>query len=241
MRRINLTTDLTTDKTSRVRTYGRSGVLALAVALASCLAACGGSSGSEVASLGTSTSSVGNSAAPAGSGQTGTTRGSGGNATKLLDEWATCMRSHGDANQADPTVDANKVIHITLAADVPGGYDGTSHGGQGNVGPGQYCRTYLSAAQTALRGAQQIPNYTEVQLVRVAECMRANGIPDFPDPSNGNLSFNRATAGSDLNPNNPRLQNAAKKCAEKTGVRLPGVAPLTGAIVLNGAGGGGDG
>lgn len=224
-----------------MRTYRRSGVLALAVALASGLAACGGSSGSHVASLGTGTSSAGNSATPAGSGQTGTTRASGGNATTLLDEWATCMSSHGDANQADPTVDATKVIHITLAADVAGGYDGTSHGGQSNVGSGQYCRTYLSAAQTALRGTQQISNYTEVQLVQVAECMRANGIPDFPDPSNGNLSFNRATAGPDLNPNNPRLRNAAKKCAEKTGVRLPGAASLAGAIVLNGAGGGADG
>ena len=30
-------------------------------------------------------------------------RGSRGNPTQLLDEWATCMRGHGDPSQADPT------------------------------------------------------------------------------------------------------------------------------------------
>jgi hypothetical protein len=39
-----------------------------------------------------------------------------GNAAQLLAEWAACMRSHGDPNQADPTIDANKVIEITLPA-----------------------------------------------------------------------------------------------------------------------------
>ena len=29
-----------------------------------------------------------------------------GNATQLVDEWAACMRSHGDPNQADPIIDA---------------------------------------------------------------------------------------------------------------------------------------
>jgi hypothetical protein len=27
-----------------------------------------------------------------------------GNPTRLVDEWATCMRSHGDPNQVDPTI-----------------------------------------------------------------------------------------------------------------------------------------
>jgi hypothetical protein len=39
----------------------------------------------------------------------------------VLDEWAACMRRHGDPNQADPTITANKLIDIpwnpaTLAA-----------------------------------------------------------------------------------------------------------------------------
>ena len=58
----------------------------------------------------------------------------------MLDEWATCMRAHGDPDQADPTIDANRIIHITWNPAIPGGYEGTNQGGQGNLGPGQYCR-----------------------------------------------------------------------------------------------------
>ena len=36
-----------------------------------------------------------------------------GNATGLVDDWAACMRSHGDPNQADPVIDADRVIKIT--------------------------------------------------------------------------------------------------------------------------------
>jgi hypothetical protein len=63
--------------------------------------------------------------------------------------------------------------------------------------------------------------------------MRANGIADFPDPSNGGLSFNRA---GDLNPSNPAFQKASALCAKHTGV--PGFAsggsPPPGAVVFNG-------
>ena len=65
------------------------------------------------------------------------------------------MRSHGDPNQADPTVDGHRVIHITLESRDPRRLYGTNKGGQGNSGPGQYCRAYLTAAQTALQGGQR--------------------------------------------------------------------------------------
>jgi hypothetical protein len=37
----------------------------------------------------------------------------------LLNEWAACMRKHGDPDQADPTIDPSKVIHITILPSVP--------------------------------------------------------------------------------------------------------------------------
>jgi hypothetical protein len=66
--------------------------------------------------------------------------------------------------------------------------------------------------------------------------MRANGIPDYPDPVDGNLSINRG-AGGDLNPDNPTFQNASKTCAQKTGVHVPGTGGNlpSGTIELNGA------
>jgi len=145
------------------------------------------------------------------------------------------MRRHGDADQPDPTIDANGVIHITWNPAIPGGYNGTNPGGQGASGPGKYCRNDLSEAQTALQGGQSQPTASQAQLVQFAECMRANGIPDYPDPVNGNLSINLG-AGGDLNPNNPTFHNTTKLCVQKTGVHGPGVgSPLPGTIEINGA------
>ncbi len=221
--------------------YGRPGCLmALLTGAAIGLAGCSSSSappaaGSPtVASLPTSTS-VGTS-----SGHTGgstTTTPPTDNATALVDEWATCMRSHGDPEQADPTIDANKDININWNPAITGGIFGTNKGGQGNSGPGQYCRTYLTAAQTALGGNRQPTGSDQATLVKFSDCMRANGVTDFPDPINGTLSFNLG-AGGDLNPNNPTFQHASKLCAQKTGAHVPGAGgpPPPGTIRLEGAG-----
>jgi hypothetical protein len=155
--------------------------------------------------------------------------------TALLDHWAACMRSHGDPGQADPTIDANKVIHMTWNPATTGGIYGTNKGGQANAGPGQYCRTYIDEAQTDLQGGQHQPQPSQAQLVKFSQCMRANGVPDFPDPSNGGLSFNRA-GGGDLNPSNPVFRNASTLCAKKIGVPGFGTggSPPPGAIEFNG-------
>lgn len=218
-------------------TYRKSGVLGvLAAAAVIGLTACGGGTGSSphVASLGKSSGDGhGNSTAP-GSAADALPKGS---PTQLLNEWAACMRRHGDRGQADPTITASKLINIAWSPATPGGIYGTNKGGQGNLGPGQYCRPYLTAAQTALQGGQQHhPKTDPAKLLKLSECMRANGIADFPDPSaNGNLVLNLG-AGGDLNPSNPAFQKAAKLCAKKTGVKLPGSGPPPpGTIELNGS------
>jgi hypothetical protein len=110
------------------------------------------------------------------------------------------------------------VIHITWNPEIPGGYNGTNKGGQGNSGSGQYCRSYLTEAQIALRGGQPQKQPDPAQLLKFSECMRANWIPDFPDPTGDTLAINRG-AGGDLDPNNPTFQNASKVCMQKTGVQ----------------------
>ena len=46
-----------------------------------------------------------------------------------------------------------------------------------------------------------------------ARCMRAHGVPDFPDPSaNGGFNFNNNNGPSDLDPNNPQMQSAQQAC-----------------------------
>ena len=97
-----------------------------------------------------------------------------GSPTQLLDEWATCMRSHGDPDQVDPTVDATKVIQITL------GWAGGLRGENGA------CGSYLSAAETALGGGTPPASSSEATALKFAQCMRANGVPTYPDPTTGN-------------------------------------------------------
>ena len=88
--------------TTMSRRWG--GLVVLVAGAAIGLAACSGPRPPHVASLGKNSDhgSVSTTTVPAGS------------PTQLLDEWATCMRSHGDPDQVDPTVGATKVIQITL-------------------------------------------------------------------------------------------------------------------------------
>src|ERR1700723_4396848 len=126
MRNNAVTTACTIERIGRVWSHRRSGGLVVLVAAALAPAVCGGGpSSSGVANLGKSSSNAGRHT---------TTTLSQGNPTQLLNQWAACMRSHGDPNQADPTVDANKDIDITWDPAIPGGYNGTNKGGQGNSG-----------------------------------------------------------------------------------------------------------
>jgi hypothetical protein len=142
------------------------------------------------------------------------------------------MRSHGDPNQADPTVDVNKVIQITL----PVGY------ARGVSGGGPSCSAYLTAAETALRGGEPPEAPDPAVALKFAQCMRANGIPDYPDPTgngNGQSSVVHVSAGSDLNPANATFQAASTLCANKTGFQKfsTSATPQPGTINLNMAGG----
>jgi hypothetical protein len=187
--------------------YGRvGGACALLVAGAISLAACSsGSSSPQVASLGTSNPSASSSSsAPA---------QPAGNPTQLLDQWASCLRSHGFPTLSDPTIDANKVIHII----VPPGINGDAsqvYQKSSAYGP---CNPYLTAAQTALRGGVPLQRPDPAKLEKFSQCMRANGIHDFPDPTSSGLQI-RVSPGSDLNPKNPTFQKARQTCANQVGI-----------------------
>jgi hypothetical protein len=151
------------------------------------------------------------------------------------------MRSHGYPTLTDPTVDASKVIHIIIppgiTGNVPKAYEQSSA-----YGP---CNPYLTAASTALRGGAPLPKPDPVKLEKFSQCMRANGIPDFPDPSASGLQI-RVSPGSDLNPNNPTFKNAQKKCAQQVGIpQLAGGAARAGSVQIQqqapGGGGGSNG
>jgi hypothetical protein len=191
-----------------ISAYRRSGGLAVLAAVAAIgLAACGGGSSTpHVASLGTSSSDSGSGSSDGGGNSTAAAPT--GNATKLLDEWAACMRKHGDPSQTDPTIDTDKVIHIFMR-NVSQALSSDAHG---STGP---CSQYELAAENALRGGQPAPQAPSLAAqLKYAECMRANGEPGYPDP-NGSAE---QKFPSGVDPNSTVFQNANKLCVQKTGM-----------------------
>jgi len=51
--------------------------------------------------------------------------------------------------------------------------------------------------------------------VRFAECMRSNGVSQFPDPdASGNLTIDAVANGSSVNPSTPSFQRAMSACKD---------------------------
>lgn len=68
------------------------------------------------------------------------------------------------------------------------------------------CVTALAAA---CAGGSSVPGYvngTPTSALAFAQCMRAHGIPGFPDPSGGQFNL------TGINQNSPQFRNAARIC-----------------------------
>jgi hypothetical protein len=130
-----------------------------------------------------------------------------GNAGGALVEWAKCMRSHGDPSQPDPTIDAHGGINVSIP-DTAGTAASLSNAVHNGTAP---CNQYLAAATAALRaGARDLTPPNQTALVSYAQCMRANGVPNYPDPGTGESSN---LNGIDMN--SPFFIRANKVCGHK--------------------------
>jgi len=174
------------------------------MAAAIALAACGGgiADSPHVARLGASTTTSGGLAA-----SSTTTAPKGANATQLMDEWAACMRTNGDPDQTDPTIDQYGVINITMPAGISQALSSEAHG---TTGP---CSQYELDAENVLRAADPVaPPPTQAQLEQYVDCMRTHGVPNYPNSgSNGETNFNAAG----VDPNSPSFENANKICGKQ--------------------------
>ena len=147
-------------------------------------AACGssGAGGPGVASISSSPSGTASSRSP----------------TASALAYSQCMRAHGIKDFPDP--DAN------------GGLRLAAHPGS-DIDPNN--PTY-QAADTACKSLLPPPQgpakNLKAQNLEYAQCMRAHGISDFPDPqSDGTLQV-QASPGGDLDPNDPRFKAAGAAC-----------------------------
>ena len=118
------------------------------------------------------------------------------------------MRSHGDPNQADPTIDVHGVINIVIgagtsqaiASEVRGGVDQQTGA----------CSQFLSAAQRVLRQEFPVPPPPDNSaLLSYAACMRANGVPNYPDPTGEKMNLRAVDTSS------PTFLRAAHTCGKK--------------------------
>jgi len=180
------------------RTYGRVGALGiLFFAASTTFAACGSPNSPQVAHLGNDS----------GKGSTRTTTSvPAGNPTALIDEWAACMRRHGDPQQADPSIDTHGVINIV----VPTSFS-THQFGEDLHNITGACSQYLASAQNVIR--QEIPytpfNPDNAALVQYADCMRTNGVANYPSPSGSETNL------LNVNTNSPTFIHANVVCGRQ--------------------------
>jgi hypothetical protein len=113
------------------------------------------------------------------------------------------MRQHGVANFPDPQgPDQNRFL-------IPADVQNDPH----FPAASKACEA-LRPQQGAGGGGGGV---SQSQLLAFARCMRANGVPKFPDPlSNGGLNV------SGVDTSSPQFQHAAQICAAKTGLQIGG-------------------
>jgi hypothetical protein len=111
-------------------------------------------------------------------------------------KFAQCMREHG-IDIPDPQEGSGVQIRL------PDGVDP-----QEAQAAMQQCKPYLPNGGQPQKADPQVVE----QQRKVAQCMRDNGVPNFPDPDeNGGFQMNGSSPG--LDPNDPKFQAAQKACA----------------------------
>lgn len=119
---------------------------------------------------------------------------------------AACMRSHGVPSYPDPVV----VSH------------GNEQGIKQTLSPGTVNSATFAAADRACAGILPMPRDSaesvqmrrqrEIGLLSFARCMRANGVPNFPDPSAQGQITAQALANAGIDVHMRYVIDAAVKC-----------------------------
>ncbi len=142
------------------------------------------------------------SSAPAGTGSGGAAHHTAANAQKAV-KFAACMRSNGVSQFPDPGASGNLTI------------DGIVNGTSLDPNTPTFKRA-ISACKSlepaGFMGSRRSPQQMQGAL-EFARCIRANGVPDFPDPANGQPLVDTNRIPSTAQPGGLSILNAAmQKC-----------------------------
>jgi hypothetical protein len=186
--------------------------VASGVAFAWIAAGCGGGGGSPGVATVASSTTVATTTTQSGSGPAVKTFGGPGSGQRGQQfqiamnvgtadgaKFSACMRKNGVTNFPDPNGQGVITIHSGMGID-PGSPAFSS--------ARSVCDKLLpnGGQPTPAQMAQR-----QHQMLAFSACMRAHGLKDFPDPSNGGLQL-QSHPGSDLNPDNPTFQRAQQAC-----------------------------
>jgi hypothetical protein len=143
---------------------------------------CGGSKSPAIANLGTTSSSTTNS----GSGATGS-RPTEAQMEQDALKYSECMRSSGVPNYPDPKASGGFVLQAGS------GIDPSSPTFQAAE---KKCSKLLPGGGPPAPGTETHPSAQALaQMVKAARCMRAHGVPDFPDPATKVTPLPRGSGG----------------------------------------------
>jgi hypothetical protein len=122
--------------------------------------------------------------------------------------YAACMTAHGIE------VDASRTVGLiwTTGPGVPG------------RGSPQYAAAQLACRSLVPKGGLPVPTEAQsaaaiTQLLHYAECIRAHGVPNYPDPTSQGI---RISPSSGIDPNSPIFIAAQKSCQNQNLMLAPG-------------------
>jgi hypothetical protein len=174
------------------------GLASLAVTAAGCGSTPTSSGVAQLPSATTTTTSSENGGSPT----------SGKSKEDTIYRYSACMRSHGVPKFPDPK--ASTGGGMSLAIGPENGVDPKSPQFQAAE---KACGKLMPNGGKAPSPAQQAKALA--QMLKFSACMRAHGLPDFPDPtsSGGGIQLSIGSKkGTGLNPRSPLFQAAQKAC-----------------------------
>ena len=134
--------------------------------------------------------------------------------------YANCMRSHGVPDFPDPNGQGEFQLHAIFEnGRVTQGGDLVPSSPAFQAAE-RACGSFGSAGRQVTKAQEQ---HAFQQALKAAVCMRANGVPNYPDPKLIDGSIDQEFNGR-FNPDSPAFHQAARTCS-KPGVVLSGTLP----------------
>jgi hypothetical protein len=196
---VTVSSDRDIAKTITGRRLPRAGAVALApaaaVALALLASGCGSSPSGGVATVPSAKS-------------TGSSKSSSGASGKPdAAAYSACMRRNGVPNFPDP--DSSGHIKLTSGRSANGQTTGVDVNSPGFKKAQQACQKLQPKGGKPSRQQEQ---KEQQAMLKLAQCMRAHGVPKYPDPKVNPNGGSEMTMGEDVNPNSPQFKAAQATC-----------------------------